>query len=234
MTELCELDERYKGIRSQSLFPRLEIGAGLKCVPHLNYLEKWNMPLQVKQVLAITIIAVIIAAASLGEVYLLTQQVNQQSVKVNELSSQLAKATGDLAASQQTVKMYSTAALTIVVEGHEGGSLGPDGKTHDTVMPSNFTVQLGQTVELTFINYDEGPHTFTSLDLGVNSQYPGALGVGKPSVTHFQFVASKAGVFRWYCTLPCDMGQGGWAMTTGTDGQPGQLGFMGGYVTVVG
>jgi hypothetical protein len=34
--------------------------------------------------------------------------------------------------------------------------------------------------------------------------------------------------------LPCDAGQGGWAMTAGTDGQLGQLGFMGGYVTVVG
>lgn len=187
-----------------------------------------------KPVLGLAIVALIIAAASLTEVFFLTQQVNQATAKADQLSSQLAKVTSDLSANQQTVKKYSVVAITLVSEGHEGGSLGPDGKTHDTIMPSNFTVYVGQTVELTFINYDEGPHTFTSQGLGVNFQYPGAKSDGVPSVTHFQFTATKAGVFRWYCALPCDGGQGGWAMTTGSDAQPGQLGFMGGYVTVLG
>lgn len=185
-------------------------------------------------ILGVAIIVIIVAAASLTEVFFLTQQVNQQTTKVDQLSSQLAKATSDLAASQQTVKKYSFVAVTLVTEGHEGGNVGPDKKTHDTVIPSDFTVYLGQTVNLTIINYDEGPHTFTSPELGVSFQYPGAISAGVPSISHFQFTASKAGVFRWYCTLPCDMGQGGWAMTAGTDGQPGQLGFMGGHVTVIG
>jgi plastocyanin len=123
--------------------------------------------------------------------------------------------------------------ITIVVEGHAGGSLGPDGKTHDTMMPSNFTVYVGQTVDLTFINYDEGPHSFTSTDLGVNFMIPGRTTAGVPSVSHAQFTPTKAGVFRWWCAVPCDAGQGGWAMTTGADGGIGQLGFMAGYVTVL-
>jgi plastocyanin len=134
----------------------------------------------------------------------------------------------------QTAMLGQHADITIVVEGHSGGSLGPDGKTHDTMMPSNFTVYVGQTVGLTFINYDEGPHSFTSTDLGVNFIIPGRTATSVPSVSHFQFTPTKAGVFRWWCLIACDTGQGGWAMTTGTDGGIGQLGFMAGYVTVMG
>jgi hypothetical protein len=92
---------------------------------------------------------------------------------------------------------------------------------------------VGQKVDLTIINYDEGPHTLTSTPLGVNFQYPGAKSPGVPSVTTFSFTATSTGVFRWWCALPCDAGQKGWAMTTGSDGQVGQLGFMGGFITVV-
>ncbi len=134
----------------------------------------------------------------------------------------------------QAAQAPSHADITMVVEGHEGGSLGTDGKTHDTVIPANFAVYMGQIVNLTVVNYDEGPHTFTSPGLGVNFQIPGHVSAGVPSVSHFQFAATKAGVFRWWCSLPCDTGQGGWAMTTGSDGQPDKIGFMSGFVTVLG
>ena len=138
-----------------------------------------------------------------------------------------------MSAKPPTPPTVPTAYVTLVVEGHSGGNLGPDGKTHDTFIPSNFTVYAGQLVDLTVINYDEGPHSFTSTCLGVNFMIPGRTAVGVPSVSHFQFTPSSPGVFRWWCSTPCDAGQGGWAMTTGSDGGIGQLGFMAGYVTVL-
>ncbi len=123
--------------------------------------------------------------------------------------------------------------ITLISEGHEGGMLGPDNKTHDTIMPSNFTVYVGEIVNLTIINYDEGPHTFTSPGLGVNFKFPGTKGNGVPPVSYFQFEATKPGVFFWYCNTPCDKGQGGWAMTSGPNGEQAQPGYMAGYVTVL-
>ena len=119
--------------------------------------------------------------------------------------------------------------ITLVSEGHLGGSLGPDGLKHDTIIPADFTAYAGQTVNLTVVNYDEGPHTITSGALGINFQFPGAKSDGVPSVTQFQFTPAKAGVYQWYCALPCDAGQGGWAMTQG-----GQPGFMAGNITILG
>lgn len=119
--------------------------------------------------------------------------------------------------------------ITLVSEGHEGGSLGPDGLKHDTIIPADFTVYAGQTVELSAVNYDEGAHTITNPALGIDFQFPGAKSDGVPSVTQFQFTPTKAGVYQWYCRLPCDLGQGGWAMTNG-----GQPGFMAGNITVLG
>jgi hypothetical protein len=123
--------------------------------------------------------------------------------------------------------------VTLVTEGHEGGSMGPDGLKHDTVIPADFTVYKGQAVELTMINYDEGPHTITSDGLGIHFQYPGAKSDGVPSVTQFNFTPARAGVFEWYCALPCDAGQGGWAMTQGPHGEKAQPGFMDGNITVL-
>ena len=127
-----------------------------------------------------------------------------------------------------------TVSIVLVTEGYKGGRLGPDGKTHDTVTPSNFTVRVGQVVNLTIVNYSGDPHTFSSRGLNVNFQYPGASSTGVPSVKTFQFTATKAGVYRWSCLTPCDLDQNEWSMTSGTDGQIGQIGFMGGFVTVIG
>ena len=121
--------------------------------------------------------------------------------------------------------------ITLVVQG--GSTLGPDGKLHDAFDPCNFTVYANQEVNLTIVNYDSGSHTFTSLTLNVNFLVPPSQTSGVPSISQFQFSETKAGVYRWWCSYPCDTGASGWAMTTGSDGQPGQIGFMGGFVTVL-
>ncbi|MGA3060031.1 MAG: hypothetical protein ABSD92_06630 [Candidatus Bathyarchaeia archaeon] len=121
--------------------------------------------------------------------------------------------------------------ITLVVQSDL--TLGPDNQTHDSFVPCNFTVYAGQEVNLTVVNYDNGQHSFTSPTLNVSFQIPGSQVNGVPAVSNFQFTETKSGVYRWWCTIPCDTDSGGWAMTTGSDGQPGQIGFMGGFVTVL-
>jgi plastocyanin len=112
------------------------------------------------------------------------------------------------------------------------GYIGPDGKGHDTYIPSTIKVKAGDTISVTVANYDEGPHSFTSPSLGVNASIPGAINATKkiPSKTTFTFTAKQAGKFRWYCMIPCDLKQNGWAMTANKNGEPSQDGFMAGYV----
>jgi len=124
-----------------------------------------------------------------------------------------------------------TADITLVVQGNL--TLGPDGKLHDAFVPSNFTVYASQVVYLTVVNYDGSEHSFTSPTLNVNFAIPPSKTTGTPAVSNFQFTEANAGVYRWYCSYPCDSAAGGWAMTTGSDGQPDQIGFMGGFVTVL-
>jgi hypothetical protein len=121
--------------------------------------------------------------------------------------------------------------VTLVVQSDL--AIGPDNQTHDAFVPCNFTVYAGQNVNLTIVNYDTMPHSFTSPTLNVDFQAPSSNAIGVPSVSHFQFTEAKAGIYRWWCELPCDTDQGGWAMTTGSDGQPGQIRYMGGFVTVL-
>lgn len=111
------------------------------------------------------------------------------------------------------------------------GHLGPDGLGHDMYLPSDVAVKVGDKVTVTVTNYDEGPHTFTAPGLGVNAEIKPAVNAdqGIPSKTTFTFTAAKAGKFRWYCALPCDGKQKGWAMTPGKSG-PDQEKYMAGYV----
>jgi plastocyanin len=126
------------------------------------------------------------------------------------------------------------------------GYLAADGLGHDTFMltglsstdahnpsvRSNLDVKVGDKVTVTVTNYDEGPHTFTSPELGVNATIKPAINADKgiPSKTTFTFTVKKAGKFRWYCTLPCDAGQGGWAMKLDKAKEADQVGYMAGYV----
>jgi plastocyanin len=122
---------------------------------------------------------------------------------------------------------------TMIVVGHTLGQKGFDGLTHDTTYGANFSVERGVRVSVTVYNFDEGPHTITNKALGLNVQIPGAKNEekGVPSKTTFGFTAKKVGVYRWYCSIPCDKGQGYWAMAVTKKGV-GRDGFMAGYITV--
>jgi heme/copper-type cytochrome/quinol oxidase subunit 2 len=115
----------------------------------------------------------------------------------------------------------------LIVDYVNGGWLwGPDGKMHDAYMYTNFVVKPGEKVTLIMHNADTGPHTMTSPPLHLNLTF-------KPGVDKYTFVIPhKRGTFRWYCTVPCDTGAGGWAMMSDGNG-PDRAGYMAGYFTVV-
>ncbi len=127
-----------------------------------------------------------------------------------------------------------TVTHTMKIVGHKEGLKGSDGLRHDTTFGASFTVKVGEKVVVTVYNYDEGPHTITAAGLKLNVLIPGAKNEEKgiPSKTVFTFTPAKDGKFRWHCALPCDKGQGYWAMSTGKNAQPDRDGFMAGYVTV--
>lgn len=125
--------------------------------------------------------------------------------------------------------------VTLYVFRGEMGIKGPDGKGHDAFVPSSFVVKAGVPVKLTVINYDEGSHTITAPDLGLNLVVkPGHVQGSEvqPVATTFTFTLNQKGVYRWYCAVACDAGGGGWAMTSSYDG-PDQDGFMAGHIVVI-
>ena len=117
------------------------------------------------------------------------------------------------------------------VVGSDDGNPGPDGVKHDTFNTSDSTtIKAGQTVTLTFDNTDDMPHSYTLPELGINVMVPGAKD-GADGKATYTFTANKIGTFRWFCAIPCDGDNNGWAMTASSKGS-GQDGFMAGYLTV--
>jgi len=154
---------------------------------------------------------------------------------------------GAFASASKHARAAAAQQLTIYVFRGKEGIIGPDGKGHDTMVPSTFAVKVGVPVDVTVVNYDEGTHTITAPSLGLNALIkPGTefttapAGAGAtellnkvaPGVTHFTFTVNKAGVYRWHCAVPCDAGANGWAMSSSTSG-PSELGFMAGYIVAV-
>ena len=111
-------------------------------------------------------------------------------------------------------------ALTVV----GGLKLGPDGKMHDVISPSDFTVVQNRPVEVTVYSYDDAPHNIAAPDLNLNATLTPSTAKGSPGMTTFTFTPSKAGKFLWNCSLPCDGDANGWAME--------HPGYMSGYITV--
>ncbi len=125
--------------------------------------------------------------------------------------------------------------LTLYVFRGEQGITGPDGKNHDAFVPSSFVVKAGEPVQLSVINYDEGPHTITQLDLGLNISINPGNPQGDdvlPVTTNATFTVPKAGVYRWFCAQPCDGGGGNWDMTADYAGM-GQDGYMAGNIVAI-
>jgi len=141
---------------------------------------------------------------------------------------------GGSSSSTATGSGAQTAALQIMgsAMAAKHGILGPDGKGHDTYVPSHLTVKAGTPVTITVQNYDEGPHSFTITSLGINETITPHTSATQPSATTFTVTFPKAGTYRWYCVIPCDAKHGYWAMTTDRSGHgPDQDGFMAGYVS---
>ena len=125
--------------------------------------------------------------------------------------------------------------LSAIMYGSKLGIKGPDGLPHDILIPSSFVIKSGVPVTLSVVNYDEGPHTITAPDLGLNLLMKGGKEQPDKSVvpvtTTFHFTATKKGVFRWFCALPCDAKHGAWDMKAGYSG-PDKEGFMAGFIVV--
>ena len=114
----------------------------------------------------------------------------------------------------------------------DDGVAGPDGATHDTFTTADSTtIKLGTRVTLNFTNKDDAQHSFTLPELGINVVLPAAKDDNTPGVTSYTFTATKAGTYRWFCAIPCDSDNNGWAMTASAKGSD-QDSFMAGYLTV--
>lgn len=109
-----------------------------------------------------------------------------------------------------TVTNDKTQHVSLVI--NAGYKLGSDGKLHDAFTPGDFTIGSGSPVELTVYNFDNGKHTLTAPDLGVNMQISGSKQKGDPSVTTYTFTPNKQGTFKWICADRCDGQNGQWAM----------------------
>lgn len=147
----------------------------------------------------------------------------------------LAIATG---CGQSTAASSETAAapppVTLHYEIKPESKPGPDGRQHDAFTALDpTTVKVGQAVTIQVANYDDGQHSMTFTDLGLNLTIPGRdKNATDPAIFTYTFTPTKAGSFRWYCALPCDGGANArWAMSTSANG-PGQDDFMAGYLTV--
>jgi plastocyanin len=122
-------------------------------------------------------------------------------------------------------------ALTVYVFGPEQGIMGSDGQPHEAFVPSNLVVKAGTPVRLTFVNYSRVPHNFVQPQLNLDLVI-GAGGTAAHPTTTIAFTPAKKGVYRWFCSLPCDKEHGMWAMGHGYGG-PSREGFMAGNIVVL-
>jgi hypothetical protein len=153
-----------------------------------------------------------IFAALLMSIIALNQSSEHNTVTVTSGAS--LAATGTAAAVTPAAAIPAKLmSLKIIPEGR----LGPDGKKHDFYTQTEFAVKAGQTLELQIDNTDEGEHSITSPEIGVNI-------VVKPGIHTYQIRVKEKGRFSWFCVIPCDSGANGWAMQ--------HAGYMSGYITV--
>ncbi len=150
-----------------------------------------------------------ILAALFISILALVKGSEHNTVTVTTAAASPLAASTSAAASQLPPKTIS---FKIIPE----GKLGPDGKKHDAMTATNFTTKVGQRLNLVIDNTDEGEHSITSPQIGVNI-------VIKPGVHTYQLVVKEKGRFSWFCIIPCDSNANGWAMQ--------HAGYMGGFIT---
>jgi hypothetical protein len=151
-----------------------------------------------------------IFAALLMSIIALNQSSEHNTVTVT--SGVAAPATSSTAASATANLPAKLISLKVVA----GGKLGPDKIMHDTFTATEFAVKVGQKLDLRIDNTDEGEHSITSPEIGVNI-------VVKPGVHTYELVVKEKGRFSWFCVIPCDDSANGWAMQ--------HAGYMSGYIT---
>jgi heme/copper-type cytochrome/quinol oxidase subunit 2 len=144
-----------------------------------------------KPLLGLALLALIIAAASLTEVFVLTQQVSDQTKKVDQLSTQLGDISNQLSSS--AAKPQTRTIYMVIIPDMAGGG-------YDKFVPGTATVMKGDKVQIVLNNTDAMDHGF-AIDAYAIKQ------VIKASTTiTIEFVANQAGVFEFYCTIPCGPG----------------------------
>jgi len=121
---------------------------------------------------------------------------------------------------------------TVVAPDSKLAKLGPDGKKHDSFFATDPTdVKAGDVVNVVVANFDDVPHGMVFDSMGMTQLVKAGPGDDKSTVTTFSFTATKAGVLRWYCPMPCDTDNGQWAMSADSMGSD-KTGFMAGTITV--
>ncbi len=151
-----------------------------------------------KPVLGLALLALIIAAASLAEVYVVTLQLSQQNKRIddqNRKADALSTQLGDISKQRSTKPSTVTRTIyTLVLPAVVGD-------TYDHYSPQTVVVQKGDRVRIVLNNTDDGnAHGFAVDAYGINK-------VVNPSQSiTIEFVADKAGIFTYYCTVFCGAG----------------------------
>jgi hypothetical protein len=153
---------------------------------------------------------VAVFAALLMSIIALTQSTQRNTVTIT--SGAAPPATSSTPSGATAQPPVETVSLKVI----PGGKLGPDGIKHDTFTATEFKVKVGQKLDLRIDNTDEGEHSITSPEIGVNI-------IVKPGVHTYELVVKEKGRFSWFCVIPCDDTANGWAMQ--------HAGYMSGYIT---
>ena len=174
------------------------------------------MTLREKALFGITILAIVIAAASLTQVYVVTAYLNEQIKKTDALSSKL-----DALSLKQDAVSYNAADLSSKFDNlsNQVNQLSgtksatgtrtiymvaiPDigGDQYDKLYPQTIIVQKGDKVRIVLTNIDDGnDHGFDLAAFGVNK-----VAKSLETIT-IEFVADNAGIFEFHCSVYCGTG----------------------------
>jgi hypothetical protein len=151
-----------------------------------------------------------VVAALLMSILALTQSSERNTVTIT--SGAAAPATSSTPSGAPASLPTKTVSLKVI----PAGKHGPDGIMHDTFTQTEFAMKVGQKLDLKIDNTDEGEHSITSPEIGVNI-------IVKPGVHTYEVVVKEKGRFSWFCVIPCDDKANGWAMQ--------HAGYMSGYIT---
>lgn len=163
-----------------------------------------------KALIGVTILAIVIAAASLAQVLYITAQLSEQTKRADSLSSRVDSLSSKLDSASSKADALSsklnnqtqpgklatgTRTIYLVTIPDVGG----DGV--DKFLPSTIVVTKGDKVRLVINNIDTGnDHGFEISAYGISKT------IKSSDTVTIDFVADKAGVFEFHCTVDCGPG----------------------------